>query len=538
MSDLISKQQKRWVEDYCNGTISPEEFALMEQELLASDSFRKFARSYLALDSHLQETIEIETIPQRVWGGFAKAETRRKGSPLLWALAATLVFFLGLGSGGFIRSSQPVEVADVEVLDDGIATIEHAVNTVWDSESGTGLSTGSILSPGPLKLKSGLAQLEFYNGAQLILEGPVSIDLKSVSEVICHNGKLRALIPESAHGFTVLSDKFELVDLGTEFGVEVGNSGGAKVEVFDGEVELYPPDGLRSPDRKTRLPGGSGMSWDGAGGSMKLDSLSEGFPSFEAVRVGNRDAKARRFESWKRWNEAVQSDSRIVFHYDFEDKGGSMRLLDRGQDARHGTIIGGEYSRGRFPGKGALEFKRPGDRVRLNIPGEFDQLTLSAWLRMDALTGRTQALLLTDGYKVGHAHWQVSKQGSLRLGLRLPGTMKVRKKPQPITSGYGSPEIFGPRLIGTWNFVCTVYDRAGGKVSHFLNGREVSSKPLSYDQPIQLGNTEIGNWGMPYQQHSPKYEIRNFVGRFDTVTAWSAALDSDEIKRIYLATRP
>ncbi|MDF1756545.1 MAG: hypothetical protein P1U89_27415 [Verrucomicrobiales bacterium] len=538
MSETFSNQQKRWIDDYCNGVISPEEFALMEQELIASGTFRKLARSYLAMDSHLQGAIEIETIQQRAWNGSARPEVRAKKRPLLWALAATLVFFLGLGSGGFINFNQTAVNTDSEILEDGIATVEHAIDTVWDTDMGSGLTAGSILSPGPLKLISGLAQLEFYNGAQLILEGPVSLDLKSVSEVICKNGKLRALIPESAHGFTVLSDKFELVDLGTEFGVEVGNSGDAKVEVYDGEVELYPPDGLRSPDQKTRLPGGSGMSWDGSGGSVKLNSLSEGIPSFEAVRVGNRDAKERRFARWKRWNQAVQSDPRVVVHYDFEDKDGSMQLLDRGAGARHGTIVGGEYSRGRFPGKGAIEFKRPGDRVRFNVPGEFDQLTLSAWLRMDALTGRIQALLLTDGYQVGRAHWQVSREGNLRLGLRLPGSLKVRKKAQPITSGYGSPVIFGPRTIGTWNFVCSVYDRTNGTVSHYMNGREVSSEPLAFDQPIQLGNAEIGNWGMPYNPDSVKYEIRNFVGRFDTVTAWSAALDSEEIRRIYLETRP
>ncbi|MDF1816635.1 MAG: hypothetical protein P1V20_30815 [Verrucomicrobiales bacterium] len=537
MSDAFSKQQKRWIEDYCNGVISPEEFALMEEELRTSESFRRLARSYLAMDSFLQAGIECDTFQRRAWQVAGRSPEQQNRRNLILALAATLVFFLGLGFGGFINFTRTsVATTDTEVLEDGIATIEHAIDTKWASDSG--LTTGSILSPGSLELTSGLAQLQFYNGAQLILEGPVSLDLKSVNQVICHSGKLRALIPEAAQGFTVLSSTFELVDLGTEFGVEIGASGKAKVEVFDGEVELYPPDGRRSPDRKTRLPGGSGMSWDGAGGSTTFDSVSESFASFEAVRAGNRDVKTRRFEKWQRWNQAVPNDPRVVVHYDFEGDGESLELFDRSASGRHGTIIGSEISRGRFPGKSALEFKRPGDRVRIYVPGEFDQLTLSAWLRMDALTGRTQALLLTDGYEVGHAHWQVSREGNLRLGLRLPRSVHTRKKQQPKASGYGSPALFGPRRIGTWNFVCTVYDRNSGTVSHYLNGREVSKERLLFDQPIELGATEIGNWGMPYQQNNRKYEIRNFVGRFDTVTVWRTALDSEEIRRIYLETRP
>jgi hypothetical protein len=42
--------------------------------------------------------------------------------------------------------------------------------------------------------------------------------------------------------------------------------------------------------------------------------------------------------------------------------------------------------------------KRPGDRVRLYLPGSYDALTLSGCLRVDALPKRPQALLLKDGY--------------------------------------------------------------------------------------------------------------------------------------------
>ena len=52
-------------------------------------------------------------------------------------------------------------------------------------------------------------------------------------------GRLRAHVPEQARGFAVLAPTFELVDLGTEFGLNVAEDGVDEIHVFDGKVELY-----------------------------------------------------------------------------------------------------------------------------------------------------------------------------------------------------------------------------------------------------------------------------------------------------------
>jgi hypothetical protein len=341
----------------------------------------------------------------------------------------------------------------------------------------------------------------------------------------------RSRVPPNATGFSVLTSKFELVDLGTEFAVDVASDGRSDVHVFDGEVEIYSPDGNRSADDRQVLLGGDAMQWSNEGTTTSGSASPQAFTSFEMVRQQEQTLAGERLANWWRWNDELQNDPRIAVRYDFEDNGDT--LSDRGSAKAHGTIVGCGWTSGRWPEKRALEFRRPGDRVRIDVPGQYDQLTLSMWLRMDALPGRTQSLMLTDGYEVGRVHWQVSAAGELRLGLRLPSESKTMR-----TSGYGSPVLFTPRSIGTWNFVCTVYDRSSQQVRHFLNGRLVSSEPLAFDQPIQIGMAEIGNWGLPLNPESPNYVVRNFIGRIDELTIWNTALDEHEIASIYGDTHP
>ena len=456
-------------------------------------------------------------------------------------LAVVLLVAFGLRIGQSIvplshdnRISQPSsDISDsgptTELSDNGVAVLTHAADVEWLSDDPP--RTGGILSPGELKLAQGAIHVEFYNGVQLLVEGPADLEIRSVASVVCRQGRLRSFVPPNATGFSVLTPKFELVDLGTEFAVDVASDGRSDVHVFDGEVELYLPDGKRKQDNKKVLLGGDAIVWSSEGKTTQRAAEPESFTSFETVRNREQTLSHQSFEAWNRWSQSLRDDPRVVTRYEFQKDGAT--LIDSGIAKAHGTIVGCEWTSGRWPGKQALEFKRPGDRVRINVPGRYDQVTLSMWMRMDALPNRLQSLVLTDGYEVARAHWQVSPAGELRLGLRLPsesGNIQA--------SGYGSPTLFSPRQIGTWNFVCTVYDRKSQQVRHFFNGRQVSSEPIVFDQPIEFGTAEIGNWGVPLNPESPSYVIRNFIGRIDELTFWNVALHDREIAEIYGDSHP
>lgn len=473
-----------------------------------------------------------------------RPEPRGTHSLTIWVAVSLAILALGVGIGQWLGSDSRLvrdwwlagnslqdfddSAAELhESTDDGVAILTHSVDVQWSGENPP--PTGSILSPGKLRLDRGLIEVEFYNGVRLIVEGPADLEIQSVARVICHHGKLRTHVPPNATGFSVLTPKFELVDLGTEFAVDVSNDGQSDVHVFDGEVELYRPNGKREAFDMQVLLGGNAMEWSTTGTQTSITPRPEAFVSFDDVRAREQAASQQRFASWQKWNASLRGDPRITARYDFESAGSS--LIDTGTAQANGTIVGCEWAAGRWPDKRALEFKRPGDRVRIDIPGKFDSLTVSAWVRLDALPPRRQSLLLTDGYEVSRLHWQIGPEGELRVGNRIPN------RGHRITgTGYASPPIFTPREIGVWNCVCSTYDRPSRKVTHWFNGQQVLSKTLEVNQPVRIGMAEIGNWGVPHQPS--RHVVRNFVGRIDELTIWNVALTQEQIANLYESSHP
>src|SRR5205823_12355505 len=99
-------------------------------------------------------------------------------------------------------------------------------------------SEGSPLPTGPLRLRAGRVTLTLFNGVMLSLQGPADLDMTSVERILCRQGKLRARVPAGPEGFAVLAPGAAVVDLGTEFGLNVAADGKAELMVFEGMAEL------------------------------------------------------------------------------------------------------------------------------------------------------------------------------------------------------------------------------------------------------------------------------------------------------------
>src|SRR6059058_2486386 len=74
-----------------------------------------------------------------------------------------------------------------------------------------------------------------------------------------------------------------------------------------------------------------------------------------------------------------------------------------------------QWVEGRWPDKHALEFRSVSDRVRLSVPGEFESLTLAAWVRVQGLDRQFNSLFMCDGFKAETLHWLIRKDGVLGL---------------------------------------------------------------------------------------------------------------------------
>src|SRR5579862_4426896 len=437
---------------------------------------------------------------------------RHRGA--LFALAAAAAVVLAVLLAVFAK------VPRGETTYEGCAILTRALDTRWE---GGGPAVGSVLPRGRLAFEAGVIQVEFFSGARVILEGPADFELVSSNEGLCRFGKLRALVPPQAQGFTVRTPGIRLVDRGTEFGLRLDRSGDAEVHVFQGRVELH------SQGSRSDLPVGRAVRIDPAGAARQIDANPEAFVTLSDLNVRSALEARARYARWGAASERLRRDPRIAVYYSFEDAPEWSRELRAQRPERSpldGAIIGCRWAEGRWQGKKALEFKGPGDRVRFQDAGEYESLTLMTWVRVDALDRPFSGLMLTDGWTSGSVHWQITQHGTLRLGIHGDKQM----------NDYDTPVVFTPGQFGRWIHLCTVYNRDAREVLHYVDGRLANRLALKFDTQLRLGAVELGNWGVPLQGNV--YAVRNLNGRMDEFALFGKALGADEIRELYSVGAP
>jgi len=403
---------------------------------------------------------------------------------------------------------------------EGCAVLTRALDTHWE---GTAPAVGAVLPKRRLALEAGVVQVEFFSGARVILEGPADFELVSSNEGLCRYGKLRAFVPPQAQGFTIRTADLKLVDRGTEFGLRLDRGGAAEVHVFQGLVEVH------TRSSHVDLAVGDALRMPNDGSTQPIPADPRAFVSVSEMNVRALEAAQNRYARWGSASDRLRRDPRVAVYYSFEDAPEWSRELRSQRSERSpldGAIIGCRWAEGRWQGKKALEFKCPGDRVRFQDAGEYESLTLMTWVRVDGLDRPFSGLMLTDGWTSGSVHWQITQAGTLRLGIHGDGQ----------SNDYDAPLLFQPALLGRWIHLCTVYDRPGREVRHYVDGRLVRSLPLKFDTTLRLGAVELGNWGVPLKENT--YAVRNLNGRMDEFALFGQALGGAEIRELYTVGAP
>ncbi|MDF1737910.1 MAG: FecR family protein [Verrucomicrobiales bacterium] len=189
-------------------------------------------------DQQLREAVQI--FESRSSAGFS--QKRRRYLPLL-AAAAALVFSLVATfwlSTGSTRSS-------------GLAEVIAAEEVLLGNRKET-FSAGMKFAMGPVSLKSGRLELMLDSGVHLKMMAPLEAELIDDMHLRLKSGRLNANVGERGKGFTVYTEAGDVIDLGTEFGIEVDEDGESRVAVFSGKVEVHPREkGKRQSNGKGRI---------------------------------------------------------------------------------------------------------------------------------------------------------------------------------------------------------------------------------------------------------------------------------------------
>lgn len=391
-----------------------------------------------------------------------------------------------------------------------VAVLTRGVNLEWESAA---IAPGTPLSPGLLKLKSGIAQIEFYQGARVLIEGPAELQLISSGEATCTRGKLSANVPPQAKGFRINTPKGTIVDLGTEFGLDVSDAS-AEVHVFKGEVELH-----QAAESMKSLKEGQAMAF--AAKAQPLAANASSFASLNEINARTALSDRSQFERWQAQSAALKSDPALKLHFDFQDDENARSLSNRAAQGEDGSIVGASWTTGRWPGKGALEFRHVSDRARLSAPAEVKALTMAMWVRISGLDRAFNSLFMSEGWGDRKIHWQITHDGRIRLGIAgMPG-----KNHQDCDTEV----FFTPERFGRWMHLAVVFDPQSKEVRHYANGSLLAKIALKDAAPLKPGIAELGNWN-DRRSIGNGIAIRHLSGTMDEFALWDRVLSEAEIR--------
>jgi hypothetical protein len=418
----------------------------------------------------------------------------------------------------------------------GLAVVLRMEGARWELEGRAPPVEGGMVMAGRLRLRSGLATLAFLSGVTLTLEGPADVDLVSMDRVFCRQGRLRARVPKGAEGFVVASPNSAVVDLGTEFALNVDDGGRSRVMVFEGVAEAALLDEEGS-SRRTQLVGRS-KSFDldphsgriaeaGAepGGfapapSLPIPALALD-PSYAAAVLRSRPRGYWRFESLA--DGAIPSEvpggppMRVNGPIAIDDAAGNGCAVFRAGAPEQFLSSDAPWELAREPGHAVeLWFCSEGysyaSLVGLIPPRELNPPEQS--------TRYLHTLLLeTTAYDRQSLH----KPASIRLLHRWPLDIQVQNNTYPAG-------VYIPRR---WHHV--VAQKRGDRMEVYLDGVPGRPQSLESDYPTLPCTLVVGR--RTPETLNPK-DSRSFVGRLDELAIYDHTLTAEEVRLHFQMATP
>ena len=490
--------------------ISEEDFARLQKQLYADAALRAEMRMLAEVEEGLSALALVRA-----------STPTQKPRPEKWSTAWVP---WGIAAAACLAAAfswwPPRDLENDRMITQVVAKPVAQVTAMLVDEAGAVFSQprkpGEVsFDPGRYELKSGTVHLRFVNGADLVVEGPAQFEIRDAFRTDLHAGRVRAIVPPTAHGFTVVTREVAYEDVGTEFGLGVdGNTGESQMHVFDGQVNLRSGDASGALLRSVFVGDSVGYR---EGRIEEVSDMDVGeFPSPEAI--GHLRWASRRKERL--------ADPGLIAWFPFERGGNDSQLVNAARE--HGVpddrIAGARWATGRWPGKQALWFDRDSDFVEIEIPGEHAELTVAVWLKVERFQHEMNAILNSNGAKAGGLHFQMN-----RLGLPRGGLLGVDRPNQRW--------VGNPVPVGKWVHVVSVLSLPQRRHVIYINGLPVLESELAKGEVLlQPGQCCLGNWLADGRFREDL--ARALCGLVDELAIWDRALSAAEVAALTESGRP
>jgi hypothetical protein len=487
-----------------------------------------------------EQADEVDALAERVVGEWDR--TRRNRRRTRWALAATtvalfaacvyLLFHIG-------RKDEPrpqVPVSETNIEKNTVATIIQ-MEGVESASPCFPMREGELVAPGRVHIQSGRLTLAFFSGVSLTVEGPADLDVLSTDRVFLRYGKLRVRVVRGAEGFTVVTNAYEVVDLGTEFGMNLRPDGKSRVMVFEGEaaVSMFGQDGRSVRGALVERRRSVEVDPEGAG-IRNIPPQPEVFVPLGEFVPGPLElapgypAEVLTAKPWAYW----RFQSLVAGRVPNEIEGGpSLRAL--GGVALERSPAGNSWARFR-PGAFTQALIMDGQWAPPRTNGYAIELWLQADLPSREAYGQTAlvGLIAADERLASNHVAYLELAGRGRRFPHEPCAIRFLDRwPAAMTGG---SDVFSRRTVVpcVWHHV--VGQKSGTTLELYVDGERVGTSPASPDamDAADLGTTACHLVvGRLKQRSLPSLmsEVRPFEGRLDELALYDRPLTPEEINR-------
>lgn len=319
-----------------------------------------------------------------------------------------------------------------------VATLQTTSDCQWTSPEKSAAPGDQLRAGRLLQLAHGIAEFEFASGAKVVVQGPTEWTIDSNNAATLMNGKLVARVPKQAVGFTVATPSATIVDLGTEFGVEVTGAGDTNIHVLQGRVEARAV---------------------ASGPAIQPIRLKAG----EAIHVAPHEVRVSRFEANRGAFSfappiamaTTREPLKLLGFYPFDGN-----AEDASPNKHHATrvanieyAIGFEGEAAHFEGNAKSVIELPIDASATACP----DLTIGAWAR-PAVDNKALTILSTDNGPGDRVVYDRILMIDDRRGLKYHDAFTFVAFAGPKVGVFASTGP--PPVVNRWTFVAAVYRQA------------------------------------------------------------------------------
>lgn len=439
-------------------------------------------------------------------------------SMLVSALVITIVVLsLALVTVSHTPSPAAPSVAPPPLL----ARVSATVAAEWDAETAALLAeNGQDLRQGDrLLLHAGIAEVTFDTGARLLLEAPAELRVADANMGELLQGRVVAHVPKSATGYVLYTPGVQVVDLGTEFGVQVTGDGATDVHVFEGVVDILPraastqqpPTRLEANQRASFTRGGESS---GGGGADFAGTL---------IRRLNRETIARQLlhpHIISYWNCDLPGE--VLY-----DLSGYRTGRLEGDAAIGAGLIGGGglHFSGRRGGCVRLPenilLPEQGLTIELLVSTEWDGRSLYTILRKEDGAARVLLGLQPAKLMTAPAVAEPAAAGGLAFGLNVDG--EYLELDVPLDGADGRPTLEA-LSDGQPHHLVATYDVESGLQQIYLDGQRLGQLQRPAGKRVVTG--DIAPLFLGASGGSDEF----FAGVLDEIAIYSAALSEENIQ--------